>query len=88
MGKANNEAGFFEAILMLVGGFSGALYGFEQGEWVGLIIGALVLGIVGKWVGAVADWLVKLIVLVGFILLNAAARQFVWELINSLLDQI
>ena len=83
--EQNNEGGgFFESFLTVAGGISGAIFGYNNGEWLGLIIGALVLGAIGNRVGAAADWLVKLIVLIVILLLNRFVRVFIWEIIKSI----
>lgn len=78
-----NEGGFFETILFVVGLITGGLVGFEQGEWMGAIFGAVILGAVGKWVGTLTDYLIKFLVLVALILLNTAVRQFIWSLVRE-----
>lgn len=80
----HSTGGFFEDLLMIVGGIVGAIWGYETGGGWGLIIGAAILGGIGKWVGTVADWFVKLALLIVLLLLNAAVRQFIWSIIESI----
>ena len=84
MAEQAEQTGFFEGLLMLIGGFTGALWGSEQGDIWLTIIGAVVVGGIGKWVGRVADGLVKLAVLIALILLNSVIRQFIWGVIQSI----
>ena len=86
MGSETEETGFFEGVLMVAGGFTGALWGFNAGEWLGLILGALILGGIGRWIGAAADWTVKLIALLILLLANAFVRQFFWAIIRSIFE--
>ena len=86
MSNEKNESGFFESLLTIAGIISGAVFGYEQAEWIGLILGVLILGGIGKWVGAVADGLLQFAVLVAFLLLHVAVRRFVWEIISDLLS--
>lgn len=83
---ANNEEefGFFEGLLLVVGLISGGIFGFNNGGWLGLFVGALAFGAIGKWVGTAADGIVKFLLLVAFLLINGAIRRFIWELISSL----
>lgn len=69
---------------MVVGGISGAIVGYDTAEFIGLLVGAFVLGAIGKWVGAVADGIVKLIVLIVFLLINAFTRQLMWDFISAI----
>jgi hypothetical protein len=84
MENNSNEGGFFENLLTIVGAISGAIFGYNNGEWIGLIIGAVILGAIGKWVGAVADWVVKLVVLIVILLLNRAIRIFIWDIVKAI----
>ena len=83
MSGNNNEGGFFENVLMILGGISGAIFGYENGEWIGLIIGALILGGIGKAVGALADWTFKLIVLILIFAIHRAVWRFIWSIITA-----
>jgi len=78
------KTGFFEDLLLYVGLISGAIFGYNNGEWIGLIVGALAFAAIGKWVGAAADWLVQLIVLIALLLINRVIRAFIWEIITSI----
>ena len=84
MGNNSNEGGFFENLLTFVGAISGAIFGYNNAEWIGLFVGAIIVGAIGKWVGAVADWIVKLIVLIVILLLNRAIRIFIWDMIQAI----
>lgn len=88
MSEEQNEGGFFENILMLLGGISGAIFGYNNGEFIGLIIGALVLGAIGQFVGQLADAIFKLIFIVVIILLNNTIRIAIWSFIRSALETI
>ena len=85
MSKAKNGAGPLENILTFVGAITGAMQGYEQSEWTGSIIGAVVLGALGKWIGAVADWILQLAVLLVLLLLHASVRQMAWDFIQSII---
>ena len=83
--QGNEEAGFFEGLLMVVGGISGAVFGYNAGEIIGLFIGAIIFGAIGKWVGQAADTAVKLLLLVAFLMINAAIRRFIWSIMSAIL---
>lgn len=44
MSENQQEGGFFDSLLMVAGGISGAIYGYEEGEFLGLVIGMLIVG--------------------------------------------
>ncbi|WP_339608496.1 hypothetical protein [uncultured Roseivirga sp.] len=83
--ETENGTGFFEGLLMVVGGISGAVFGYNAGEIIGLFIGAIIFGAIGKWVGQAADTAVKLLLLVAFLMINAAIRRFIWSIISAIL---
>ncbi len=66
--QENKEQGFFETILSIVGAISGAIIGFQNGKVVGLFVGAIFFYLIGRSVGSLADWLLKVALLLGFIL--------------------
>lgn len=86
MSKQEKEIGPFESILALVGGFTGFVFGYDIAEWVGAIVGGVILWGIGRWVGAVADGLVKLLVFIGFLLLNRLVRLFLWDFIQAVFN--
>jgi len=83
--QENKESGFFEGLLMVAGGISGAIFGYNVADVIGLFVGAIVLGAIGKGVGAAADTAVKLLVLFVFLMINAAIRRFIWDIISVIL---
>jgi hypothetical protein len=83
MGEKQKDGGFFENVLMVAGGISGAIFGYNNGEFIGLIMGALILGGIGKWIGSLADAIFKIIFALIIILLNNAVRRFFWDIITS-----
>ncbi len=83
MSEQNDEGGFFENALMVIGAISGGIFGFEHGDWLGMIMAGLLLGAIGKWVGEMTDALFKLAFILIAILLNNAIRNFFWELMRA-----
>ena len=83
MSGNQSEGGFFENVLMVLGGISGAVFGYDNGEWIGLFVGALILGGIGKVVGTAADWTLKMIALIIILLINRAVRHFIWNIIAA-----
>ncbi|GEM_PF-5723949 len=79
------SAGFFESLLTVAGAITGAVFGYDNGEWPGLFAGAIVLGGIGMWVGRTADFIIKVALLIIILLLNAAIRRFIWEFISNML---
>lgn len=85
MGK--QEGGSLATFFGWVGVFAGAAVGAEAGEGTGLLIGAIIFGIAGYWIGSVVEVvLVRVFFVVGSIisiLINSAIRRFLWELFTS-----
>jgi membrane protein DedA with SNARE-associated domain len=82
------EEGCFTQVLALAGLISGGIFGYNHGDLLGMLIGAIVLCIAGYWIGKVADAIVKLIALVVLILINGVIRSAIWQAILWLLDQL
>ena len=40
--QENKESGFFEGLLMVAGGISGAIFGYNVADVIGLLVGAVV----------------------------------------------
>lgn len=83
----SNEPGPFATLFFWIGAIAGGAGGFETGELIGMLVGAAVLGIAGAWIGRLADavvaWVVFILVAVATLLINAAIRRFVWELLAA-----
>ena len=81
----NEEGGFFENLLTGAGAISGAMFGYDDGNGggAGLIIGALILGGIGKAVGRFADGVFQLIYFIIILFLNAAIRRTIIDAITS-----
>ena len=85
-----NHDGPFAKIFALLGLIAGGILGLEAGGGVGMIIGAVLLAAIGGWIGRLADaviaWLIFVAMSIIFIMINAAIRKFVWELLGSILS--
>lgn len=81
-----NSTGFFEGILTFMGIVAGGTIGYEQGDVTGLFVGAILLGILGKWIGAAADFVFQIILLMLFFLLSSTIRQFLFEVVSTLIN--
>ncbi len=84
MADEEEKIGFFEWALTGLGFISGAVFGYDVEGWIGAIILAFVGGAIGKAVGALADWTVKLMVAIVFLLINSFTRQLIWEFVRSI----
>ncbi len=85
-----SEAGPFAVLFFWIGVVAGAAAGVESGEGMGILIGALLLGGVGAWIGHLADavmaWLIFVSVSIFALLVNAAIRSFVWNLLSAIFN--
>lgn len=79
-----SKSGFFENLLTVVGGFSGAVWGYNNGGFIAMLIVGVIAAGIGRWVGAVADGIIAFALLVFYIMLNAAVRRFFWDFIQAL----
>lgn len=91
MAKAKEyNHGPFAKVFAVLGLIAGGILGLEAGGGVGMIIGAVLLAAIGGRIGQLADavvaWLVFVVMSIIFIMVNAAIRRFLWELIRSILS--
>jgi len=88
--QKGNSAGPFATTFAWIGGITGAIGGYDAGEFPGMLVTAFVLGGIGYWVGQIADaalkWLIFLATCIVVLFVNAAVRRFAWELLASVLN--
>ena len=81
------EDGPFATLFLWIGFIAGGAAGIEANDFMGMLIGAIILGAIGFWVGKQVDlflgWLIFIVVAIISILINAAIRRFIWELIRA-----
>jgi hypothetical protein len=81
----NEKDGPFAILFTWVGLIAGAIGGGQTGEFAAVVVGAIVLGMIGYWVGKQADaltaWLLFVLGSIIMILINSAIRRFIWALI-------
>jgi len=89
MGK-ENESGPFAIAFAWIGAITGAVGGYEAGEFPGMLVTATVLGLIGFFVGQLADavlkWLVFLATCIIVLLVNTAVRRVAWEILSGMLN--
>jgi|GEM_PF-6841294 len=87
--SSNNESGPFRSLFGFIGLFAGGAAGFEVSGGIGLLVGAVVLSGIGAWIGGLVDvvvaYLIFVAVAIAAFLINAAIRQFVFNLIAGIL---
>lgn len=85
-----NDAGPFAVIFLWIGLIAGGAAGAESGEFMPVLIGAIVLGGIGFWIGKQVDVflarLIFVVVSIVGILINTAIRRFIFELIRAAVD--
>ena len=89
MSQSSDSGGPLAVVFMWVGLIAGGSAGLEVGGGWGLVMGAIVLGIVGYTIGCIAEaviaWLFFVTVAVISLLINAAIRQVVWQAVLAVL---
>lgn len=85
MGK--NENGPFATLFLWIGLIAGGAAGAEAGDFMGMLVGAVLLAAIGFWIGQIADavlaWAIFVIGSLISLLINSAIRRFLWEMITS-----
>lgn len=85
MGKSEN--GPFATLFLWVGLIAGGAAGAETGDFMAMLIGAVLLAAIGFWIGRIADaalaWAIFVVGSIISLLINSAIRRFLWELITS-----
>lgn len=83
-----NSSGPFATLFAWIGVIAGGAAGLETGEFGGMCVGAFIMGVAGFWIGRVVDWAVGWLIFVAVsiiaLMINAAIRRFVWDMISSI----
>jgi hypothetical protein len=89
--NSNTQSGPFAKLFGVIGVIAGGAAGLQANDFPGMCVGALILGMIGFVIGGLADklvaWLLFVATALVMLLINAAIRHVVWDVLAALSGQ-